>query len=268
MNPSLLNRVRAENPLVHNMTNQVVANDVANTLLAVGASPIMAYAKEEVEDIVNVSNALVLNIGTITKEVAESMKIAGKKANEEGIPVVLDPVGVGATPFRQRIVEELFSDIQFTLIRGNSAEIATLAGVPWESKGVDAKEGTASREDIAKDLAKAKQCVVAVSGKEDIISDGVQTVKVLNGHPLLGRITGSGCMLSSVCGAFIGVSPTEAFESVVTAHTVFAVSGEWAGDSQEVNGPGTFKPALHDALALLTSEELKKRAKVEEIKDE
>lgn len=268
MKPSLLEAVRRENPLVHNMTNQVVANDVANTLLAVGASPIMAYAKEEVEEVVQVSEALVLNIGTITREVAESMKTAGKKANNLNIPIVLDPVGVGATTFRKKIVEELFNAIQFTLIRGNSAEIAALAGVEWESKGVDAKEGTASREDIAKNLAKKKQCIVAISGKEDIISDGVQMVKVKNGHDLLGRITGSGCMLSSVCGAFIGVDPSKAFQGVVTAHTLFAVSGELAGESSQVNGPGTFKPVFHDSLANLTVDELEKRAKVEKSEHE
>ncbi|GAA0366719.1 hydroxyethylthiazole kinase [Alkalibacterium iburiense] len=268
MNPLLIESVRTENPLVHNMTNQVVANDVANTLLAIGASPIMAYAKEEVEDIVQVSKALVLNIGTITREVAESMKVAGKKANELGIPVVLDPVGVGATSFRQQIVKELFDDIQFTLIRGNSAEIARLAGVEWEARGVDAKEGTASREEMAQALAKEKECIVAISGKEDVISDGVQTVKVTNGHELLGRITGSGCMLSSVCGAFIGVNPTEAFQAVVTAHTAFAVSGEQAGKSSQVKGPGTFKPVFHDALAQVTAEDLSKEAKEETIEHE
>lgn len=254
--------VKEQNPLVHNMTNQVVATDVANTLLAIGASPIMAYAKEEVAQIAVISQAVVLNIGTITKEVAESMVIAGQTANENGVPVILDPVGVGATSFRKEVVEDLFNAIQFTLIRGNSAEIATLAGVEWASKGVDAQEGEASRTDIAEKLANEKNCIVAISGKEDVISDGTRTVTVQNGDSLMGNITGSGCMLSSLNGAFIGANPTEPFESVVCAHVAFGIAGEQAASSPSVTGPGTFKPVFHDKLYTINTEDIDRLAKL------
>lgn len=248
-----IKELRERNPLVHNMTNQVVATDVANTLLASGASPIMAYAYEEVEEIVDQADALVLNIGTLTHDVVTSMIRAGKRANKKGIAVVLDPVGVGATHYRKQMVQELFDAIHFTLIRGNSGELATLAGIEWAAKGVDAGEGKASGSQIAEKLAQEKGCVVALSGPVDVVSDGKTTYTVKNGHPLMAKITGSGCMLSGLCGAFLaGGKKDDVLERVLYTHVVFGLAGERAADSPRVKGPGSFRPALHDALYQLT----------------
>lgn len=264
---TLVKQVKEQSPLVHNMTNQVVANDIANSLIALGASPIMAYAPEEMEEVASFAKAVVLNIGTITSEVAKSMIIAGETANKNNIPVLLDPVGVGATCFRQKIVEELFSRVTFTAIRGNVAEIAALAGVEWQAKGVDAGEGSGSKEEIAEKLAKDKNCVVAISGEKDILSDGQTTYAIANGDALMGSITGSGCMLSGVSGAFVGANPEQVLESLLEAHVYYGIAGEKAAARSDVKGPGTFRSAFMDELAQVTEEELKNRAKVEVKKD-
>jgi hydroxyethylthiazole kinase len=258
-----LKNVKDGSPLIHNMTNQVVANDVANVLISLGAYPIMAYAPQEMDEVASFSKAVVINIGTITSEVAKSMILAGKKANQEDIPVILDPVGVGATSFRKKIVNELFSEISFSAIRGNVAEIATLAGVEWQAKGVDAGEGSGSKEEIALSLAKAKNCVVAISGKEDVLSDGKAVITVKNGHSFMGKITGSGCMLSGVCGAFIGANTKDVLRSTVAAHVLFGIAGEKAARRPDVKGPGTFRSAFIDEVSFVTADDLNKYMKVE-----
>lgn len=260
-----IQRIRETNPLVHNITNQVVANDVANTLLAIGASPIMALAVEEVEEVVSLSDAVVLNLGTLTAQTAESMLLAGKQANQLGIPVILDPVGVGATVFRQTVAEKLFDAVDFSVIRGNAAEIAALMGEHWQSKGVDAKESGQSPVEIAEKCAIEKGCIVAVSGKEDTVTDGETTYTIKNGEGLLGRITGSGCMLSGIIGAFLAYkSPSHTLDSVVGAHAAFGIAAEKAVKSG-VSGPGTFRAKLIDALADLTDKDLTENQKIERI---
>lgn len=259
----MIDQVRESSPLVHNMTNQVVANDVANSLIALGASPIMAYAPEEVAEVASISKAVVLNIGTLTKEQIDSMIIAGKAANKNNVPVILDPVGVGATTFRKEMVDRLFSEITFTVIRGNVAEIASLAEVNWQAKGVDAGEGSGSKEDIAKTLAQKKQCVVAISGEKDILSDGETVATISNGHKLMGQITGSGCMLSGVCGAFIGANQEDTFHSLIAAHVTYTIAGEMAANRADVKGPGTFRQAFMDELLDITPEDITKNVKVE-----
>lgn len=259
---TIVNQVRESSPLVHNMTNQVVANDVANSLIALGASPIMAYAPEEVEEVASFSKAVVLNIGTLTKDQIESMVRAGKAANKQQVPVILDPVGVGATRFRKQMVERLLSEITFTAIRGNVAEMASLAEVNWEAKGVDAGEGSGSKEGIAQTLAKKQNCVVAISGEQDILSDGKSVVTVDNGDQLMGQITGSGCMLSGICGAFIGANPEEPFQSIIAAHVTYTIAGEIAAKRADVKGPGTFRQAFMDELLHVNQDDIKSKAKV------
>lgn len=264
----LLQQVREENPLVHNMTNQVVANDVANSLIALGASPMMAYAEEEVEEVAQFARAVVLNIGTITKETADAMIKIGRAANKNNVPVVLDPVGVGATSFRKEIVAKLTDAIQFTAIRGNAAEMATVAGKEWESKGVDAGRGHASKEDIVRTIAQNYQCVAAISGEVDFVSDGTKVISISNGHLLMGKITGSGCMLSGLCGAFVSLLPKEPLDSIVAAHTVYTIAGERAGERSDVQGPGTFRAALMDELYRLDPSDAEKEACIQYVEED
>lgn len=257
-------KIKESSPLIHNMTNQVVANDVANGLIALGASPIMAYAEEEVADVASTAKALVLNIGTVTPDVAKSMLVAGQAANQHNIPVLLDPVGVGATRFRKQVVKELFSSISFTAIRGNVAEIATLAGVEWKTKGVDAEEGKGSKAEIAKALANEKECVVAISGKEDVLSDGEQTYIISNGHAMMGKITGSGCLLSGLAGAFLATKVDSVLAGLVNAHVYYGIAGEKAAGRVDVKGTGSFRAALIDEISQVSKDEIEKFAKVKE----
>ncbi|MEG0618920.1 MAG: hydroxyethylthiazole kinase [Bacilli bacterium] len=260
----LIEKIRKNNPLIHNITNEVVANDVANSLLAIGASPMMAYAPEEMEEVAGIAKSIVLNIGTLTTEMLKSMLLVGKFANKNGIPVILDPVGVGATTFRKESVEQLLSEIEVQLIRGNAGELARIANIPWTSKGVDAGEGNVLVKDIAEIVANRYQTVVAISGEEDIISDGIQTIGVLNGHPLMTKITGTGCMLSGICGAFIavGTRTMTIFESTVEACTVYAIAGELAVESLDFSGPGKFRSAFIDNLYSINSEKIMNRLKL------
>ena len=180
---ALIKKVRDTNPLIHNITNIVVANFSANGLLALGASPVMADAVEEVADMAKVANAVVLNTGTLNRETVEAMLIAGKSANEHGIPVVFDPVGVGATPFRTKVAQKLIQEVKLAIIRGNAAEIANLIGEKWDIKGVDAGSRSGNIVELTTLAAKKLDTVVVVTGKEDIISDGRTTYVVYNGHP-------------------------------------------------------------------------------------
>ncbi|MCC5894428.1 MAG: hydroxyethylthiazole kinase [Alkalibacterium sp.] len=260
--------VRESNPLIHSITNQVVANDAANALLAIGASPIMALAVEEVEEVAALADALVLNMGTPTSQTVESMLRAGEKANERGVPVILDPVGVGATQFRQTAAKRLFEAIDFTVIRGNAAEIASLTGRHWESKGVDSIDNTQLPVEIAEQCARENGCIVAVSGVSDLVTDGEHTVRIDNGVELLGAITGSGCMLSGIIGALLAtrepLTSEDVLDKVVTAHVAFGVAAEKAVESG-VSGPGTFRAALIDALAIVTDDDLNNYHKIERI---
>lgn len=259
----LLEKVQQVSPLVHNMTNQVVANHVANGLLALGASPIMAYAEEEVEAIVSQTACLVLNIGTITTPVFKAMLKAGKAANRKGIPIVLDPVGVGASSYRQQIVDQLVNELNICLIRGNAGEIAQLAKVDWKARGVDRGTGDYAVAKMAREVAEAYGCVVAVSGEVDWISDGKRLASVHNGHPLMTRVTGMGCLLSAVCGAFIG-SHSAVFDSTIAAHIIYGIAGEKT--AKETQGPGSFHTLFIDHLDGLTQNDQQLvRAEVEEL---
>ncbi|UXN37691.1 hydroxyethylthiazole kinase [Avibacterium paragallinarum] len=262
MDFNLIAKIRKQNPLIHNITNIVVANYVANGLLALGASPIMADAEEEMADLAKFSSVLVINIGTLDSYKVKAMLAAGKAANQAGIPVVLDPVGVGATAYRKAVVAQLLSHIKFTAIRGNAGEIAQLAGIHWSAKGVDAGQGESDVAEIAKVAAQQYQCVVAVSGKVDYLSDGKQLATIHNGTAMFPKITGSGCLLGAVIGAFLAVQPDQPFNATVQACTAYAVAGELAAEPLGAKKYGQFYTALLDQLGELEDQQVAQYAKV------
>ncbi|MDY4595116.1 MAG: hydroxyethylthiazole kinase [[Pasteurella] aerogenes] len=260
---NLLAKIKTSNPLVHCMTNTVVSNYTANGLLALGASPLMSANIHEMADIQQFSQGLLINIGTLKEDELESMIVAGKCANRQGVAVVLDPVGVGATEYRRNAVKRLLSEVKFALIRGNIGEIATLANVAWQAKGVDAGEGQADVLQLTQAVALKYDCIVATSGATDVISDGRAWCKISNGTPLFPRITGSGCLLGAVCAAFLGVAEkTQQFAAVVEACTLYALAGELAAKPLALAQTGTFSTALLDQLAAITSETVQQYARV------
>ena len=244
-----LRRILEEKPLVHHLTNYVTVNLVANTTLSVGALPVMAHAHEEVEEMVGLASALVVNIGTLDPPFVEAVLLAGKRANERGIPVVVDPVGAGATAFRTETVERLLSEIEIAVVCGNAGEIATLAGLSAEVRGVESLMGDA--ETAVRKAAGALRVTVAATGETDYVSDGDRTLGVSNGHPLMGRVVGSGCASTAVVGCFAAVGGGGA-ETVAEALAYFGGAGEVAAEGAE--GGGTFEPRLLDALAGLAGD--------------
>ena len=202
----MLTSIKKSSPLVHCITNYVVANFTANGLLAIGASPVMADEVEEVADMVAISQGLLINIGTINSRTADTMLIAGKKANALGIPIVLDPVGIGATAYRKKVVMDLLAHIQFQCIRCNAGELAAIAGVSWEGKGVDSGIGNMDIEVVAKEIALTYQCLVVVTGPKDIVTDGQQVLEINGGNELATRVTGMGCLLSAICASTLAVA--------------------------------------------------------------
>ncbi|MHB8779988.1 MAG: hydroxyethylthiazole kinase, partial [Candidatus Geothermincolia bacterium] len=220
----LLAALRDRKPLVHHITNFVVMNETANATLAIGASPVMAHAAEEVEEMVAMAGALVLNIGTLTPELIDSMVLAGKAANRHGVPVVLDPVGAGATKLRTDSAIRLLDEMRVAIIRGNASEVSTLAGVAAKTVGVDSGETASDPGRVAGDLARRRGCVVAITGEADTVSDGSRMARVLNGHALLGNVTGTGCMCTTMIGAFAAVCPV-AQEAALAGLAAFGIAG-------------------------------------------
>ncbi|MEH7417602.1 hydroxyethylthiazole kinase [Neobacillus drentensis] len=248
-------KVREVSPLVHNITNVVVTNFTANGLLALGASPVMAYAKEEVADMARIASSLVLNIGTLNAENVASMIIAGKAANEQGVPVIFDPVGAGATPYRTETAHNIIREVKVSVIRGNAAEISNVIGENWEIKGVDAGEGTGNKVELAIKAAQTTGSVVAITGKEDIISDGETTYVLSGGHPILTKVTGTGCLLTSVIGAFTGVEK-DLLQAAAAAMAYYGVAAEKAAKKTAEAGPGSFQIEFLNQLALVTEEDI------------
>jgi hydroxyethylthiazole kinase len=242
-----LARIRERTPLIHNITNFVVMNDTANVLLAFGASPVMAHAIEEVREMVAYAGALVLNIGTLDDRWIEAMLIAGQEANARGIPVVLDPVGVGATQLRTTTTERIRSGVKVAVVRGNAAELAAIAGIEAKIRGVDSV-ASGDPAQAAKLAAARFGGSAVVSGTVDYVSDGSRLAEVHNGHPLMGRITGSGCMATATIGAFLAVEP-DPFLAAAEAMIAFGIAGEIAAERS--GGPGTFRAQLMDAAAAL-----------------
>ena len=255
-----LKRVRERNPLVHHITNYVTVNDCANACLAVGGSPVMADALEEAADMSGISDALVLNIGTLNADKVKAMILAGKAANKKGIPVIFDPVGCGATSFRNRMAEELLKQVHMAVIRGNVSEIQSLAGKDSQTKGVDA--GTTSGLDeaaaTAKALALREKCIVIISGAKDIITDGNTTILITNGCPEMAQITGSGCMCTTVVGTFCAACSENLFDASKAAMMAMGISGEKAWAAYGVQGLGHFHMGLIDYLGKIDEEMIAK----------
>ncbi len=249
----MINTIRDKNPLVHNITNQVVINFTANGLYAIGAAPVMANAVEEAADMASNADALSLNIGTLTSPQVEAMIIAGKAANNKGIPVVLDPVGVGATAFRTEAAERILSHVNVSIIRGNAGEISHLAGLDVTMKGVDTKFQGDNKK-IALQAVKRLGIPVVVTGKQDVITDGKKCYLINNGSELLTKVTGAGCLLSSIVAAFL-TTGDDIVEAAAGAVGFYGVASEVA--SEHVSGPGSFQVALIDALYQLNSDVVK-----------
>ncbi|MBN3523827.1 hydroxyethylthiazole kinase [Paenibacillus apiarius] len=261
---ALIEKLHQEQPLIHNMTNVVVTNFTANGLLALGASPVMAYAPEEVADMAKLAGALVLNLGTLSKELVEAMIVAGQAANAHGVPVLLDPVGAGATPFRTASALRILREVEVSLIRGNAAEVAHLNGEHRAIKGVDAGHSADDeRADLAVRAAKNLQTVVAVTGPEDVITDGQAGYIVKGGHRMLAQVTGAGCLLTSVLGAFAAVEPDMLLAGTAGLAFYGAAAYEAAART-EAAGPGSFQIALIDELSRLNRDSLATHTEVRE----
>ena len=243
-----LRTLRERQPLVHNVTNYVVMNETANALLALGALPVMAHAREEVEEMVGLAGALALNIGTLSPHWVDAMLAAGAAANARGIPVVLDPVGAGATRYRTETAKRILDEVDVTVLRGNAGEIATLLGVEGEGRGVESVAVSGEPAELAREAARSLGVVASVTGPVDHVSDGEAVIAVANGDPLLAAVTGTGCMSTAITAAFLAVSAS-ALEGAAEALQAFGVAGEDA--ARVARGPGSFHVALYDALAAL-----------------
>jgi hydroxyethylthiazole kinase len=255
--------IRERKPLVHQITNYVVMNETANATLALGALPVMAHAVEEVEEMASVAGALVINIGTLSEHWIQAMLLAAKAANRAGTPVVLDPVGAGATRLRTETAKRILGEAEIAVVRGNAAEVATLAGRHAEIRGVESIGFEDSGADLARAAAAALGCVAAVTGRVDHVSDGERVLAVSNGHELLATVTGTGCMASAITGCFLAVAADRPLHAAAEALVAFGVAGEDA--ARDAKGPGTFHVGLYDALYDLDPNSLNSRARVDEL---
>ena len=256
-----IERVRDDAPLVHNITNYVVMNSTANALLAIGASPVMAHALDEVEEMVNIASALVVNIGTLSVPWIESMFRAADAAKKRGIRIVFDPVGAGATRFRTETAREFIDSFRPTIIRGNPSEIRALAMQDSLTKGVDSRHETEAALAAAFDLVEKYGSVISISGEIDRIVSADRIVTVSNGHPMMPRVTGLGCTATALTGAFASVDPSP-FEAAATAMAVMGIAGEMAGE--KAPGPGSFQVEFLDALYRISEKDVRERLRAAE----
>jgi hydroxyethylthiazole kinase len=252
--------LREKKPLIHNITNYVVMNYTANALLAMGASPVMAHAQNEVEDMVAFAGALVLNIGTLTDDWISSMIKAGKKASRLNTPIVLDPVGSGATPLRTNSARNIVSQTKITVIRGNASEILSLRDENSKTKGVDSIHSVDEAAEAARNLADELHTTLAITGPVDLITDGNRVLRVSNGHPLMGYVTGTGCTATATIGAFLAVD-NDPLSATATALAYFGLAGEVAAET--ASAPGTFMIQMLDALYTITPKELRERCQIQ-----
>ena len=256
----LVEKIKELNPLVLHYTNNVTITDCANATLAIGASPLMSFSYEEVDDIVRVSSSVVINIGTMNSELLDLFVLAGKAANKYSKPVILDPVGVFATKARTELTNNLLNEVKFDVVRGNISEIQFLGGLDVNGKGVDSFDDGSDFTEIVEAVARKLECVVVASGKTDIISDGKSTYKIENGSAKLKLITGTGCMSTSLIGSFLPCTDS-VIDAAVMGTLAMSLSGEMA--DQEKPPIGTYKTLLFDNLFLLNKEILEKYARVE-----
>jgi hydroxyethylthiazole kinase len=257
-----LRKLRDRKPLIHQITNYVVMNETANATLAIGALPVMAHAPEEVEEMVGLASALVLNIGTLSEHWIEAMLLAGRAATERGIPVVLDPVGAGATAYRTETARRILEEVGVTVLRGNAGEAATLVGADAEVRGVESISSGIEPAELALQAGRQLGLVASVTGPVDHVSDGELTLAVANGHPLLAAVTGTGCISSALTGCFLAAKPDQPLEAAAEALAALGVAAEAAAAGAE--GPGTFHARLYDALAALDPDTLDSRAHIAE----
>jgi hydroxyethylthiazole kinase len=260
---STLAAIREHKPLVHNITNFVVMNETANATLALGALPVMAHAAEEVEAMTRIASALVLNIGTLSADWVDAMLLAGGAAGELRIPVVLDPVGAGATEYRTSTARRILDVVDVTVLRGNAGEIATLVGAHAEVRGVESIVAGLEAAELARTAAQRLEVVVSVTGVVDHVSDGRRVLSVANGHELLSTVTGTGCMSSALTGCFLAAKPAAPLEAAAEALAAFGVAAEDAAAGAA--GPGTFHAHLYDALYALDPAHLDERTRIEEL---
>jgi len=257
-----IDKINSKSPLIHNITNFVVMNSTANILLATGASPIMAHSMEEVREIAKIVGAVVLNIGTLEPSWLLSMMEAGKTANKQNIPVVLDSVGSGATTFRTNAVMQILSEIKVDILRGNLSEIMSLVSSRFKTKGVDNTMSlTNEKENAIKNFAVERKCIIAVSGESDFITDGKISYKINNGHPIMTKITGTGCGLSAVIGAFCAVRKNELLKATAAASAFYAACGQKAAEVS--NKPGSFFTEFLDTLYSCNKDDLIKVFNIE-----
>ncbi|MDP2922472.1 MAG: hydroxyethylthiazole kinase [Candidatus Omnitrophota bacterium] len=256
----LLKKVRAQRPLVHHLTNWVTIYDCANIVKVLGASPVMAHAKEEVAQMSGIASALVLNIGTLTIDFIDAMKIAARSANKKSIPVILDVCGAGATKLRDDKCFELLEEVKINVIKGNSSEIAKIAGENVVTKGVDSTKVEKNLIKIAEKLGRQYNCTVVITGKEDIIAGKEKTYIVKNGHELMSHVVGTGCMATSVIGTFCAVDKYLAL-AAASGLVCFEIAAELA--AEKAKGPASFKEIMFDCIYSLDKETIDKMQKVE-----
>lgn len=264
-----LHNVRKSKPLVHNITNYVTVNDVANTLLALGASPIMADSAKEVADITSISQALNINIGTLNQDKVHAMIQAGKKASELKVPIVFDPVGVGASDYRTQTAEYFLKTLDLTVIKGNASEIKALANGSGLTQGVDASVNDQVTDaslqvnlDLAKKSAQKTGAIVIMTGPIDLVTDGDKAFRVDNGHPMMGTITGTGCILSAITAAFVGANPNKPLEASLAAVSLLGLCGQLAYNRlSELDGNATYRQYLIDAIYQIDQETFDNQAR-------
>lgn len=267
----LLHSLRENNPLVHHITNYVTVNDCANITLAIGGSPVMADDINEVYDMVSLASSLVINIGTLNSRSVESMIVAGKRANELNIPVVLDPVGAGATSYRTKVSERIIKEVKLSVIRGNLSEIKTLYGLNTTTKGVDSGESLSltndfeEKKELGKAFARKAKTIIAITGEVDIITNGNIAYCVKNGHKIMSKVTGTGCMCTSLIGSYLGVGEDE-FLAALSGVVSMGIAGEIAYENlnRNIEGTGSLKVNIIDAIYNLSKKEILRRAKIYE----
>jgi len=259
----LLGRVKKNAPLIHNITNFVVMNSSANILLALGASPVMAHSHREIDEMTAMAGALVLNIGTIEDDWLEAMLLASGVALTKGIPIVLDPVGSGATTMRTAAVKKIMDHSQISVLRGNASEVFSLASSDVRTKGVDSSLGLSAEViEAARGLALEKGCIIAISGEKDLITDGRRVFRVGNGKPIMTRVTGLGCGLTAVTAAFCAVAEGDLLAATAAATGFYGLCGDLA--FQKAQAPGSFFVAFLDALYTAGRAEIEASLQVEQ----
>lgn len=254
--------LRDRHPMVHHITNHVVMNFTANITLCLGAAPVMASPIEESVEMVRYAGALLLNIGTLNPPLVESMMAAGRKANELGIPVVLDPVGAGATRLRTEAATRLAAELDIAVLRGNAGEVLALSGAGGKVRGVDSMESLDRRVDLVSSYARETGRVIAVTGVVDLITDGYRTCRIANGDPMMGRVTGTGCGASTAVACF-AAAEDDPYLAATGALVCYGIAGETAAGN--ASGPGTFVPCFLDALASLDGRVIADKVRAEEL---